>query len=227
MKLLDDIRSLGYWKVVIRPAIFESKKVPDLRHLLELVRRSSIQFRGWDFPHMGSRTGPSVGIDWIGQECEWDYVRELWRVYQSGQFVFFGGLREDRRDQSGLWPADASWRPKTVLHLEDAVLCISEFIEFSARYAVTEAGSDQMVIELQLNGLNGRQLWTQHPFNFPLLPDERTSSETFTANLQVNRTELVASPKEIASRVSTDLMRHFGWEASPEFLLSIRERTRL
>jgi len=81
-------------------------------------------------------------MDWIGQEPEWEQYLELWRFYQSGQFVDFMGLDEDWRDQSKLWPPPGDWKPCLFLDVEETVFQLTEIFEFAARLSLTEAGDE-------------------------------------------------------------------------------------
>src|SRR4029079_17172704 len=103
----------GYWQVVVRPATFEPQRVGKKLSLLdEIIRRSSVAIRGWDFPHVSDREPLDRGLDWIGQHIVWGYHLALWRLYLSGQFMTVRGLWEDWQDVShwGREPPE-DWAP--------------------------------------------------------------------------------------------------------------------
>ena len=93
-ELLGKIRYRGYWRVNIRPYSFVGKRITDHSELLHILQKTSVEFKGWGFPHIDGWRKPDEGPDWIGQEISWDCIRELWRFYQSGQFIhYFGDAR--------------------------------------------------------------------------------------------------------------------------------------
>ena len=94
-KILENIRSHGYWRVVIRPGNYVEKRVSNFSALYPLLQKISVQLRGWDFPHLDRHNDLDEDLDWIGQEINWSYYIELWRFYQSGQFVHMSALAED------------------------------------------------------------------------------------------------------------------------------------
>ena len=94
-ELLEKIRSRSYWKVIIRPATFVENRVPHRSALLPILEKNSVELKGWSFPHIDSFLKLDEGSDWIGQGISWDSIVELWRFYQSGQFVHYFGMPED------------------------------------------------------------------------------------------------------------------------------------
>src|SRR5207302_263360 len=113
---LAKLRTRGYWHVVIRPTSFEERHISDSADLFPIVEKNSVQLRGWDYPHIDIRRPPDRGSDWVGQECDWEHEIEVWRLYQSGQFVHDFALAGDWRDQSDFWPAEPGWSPGAHLY---------------------------------------------------------------------------------------------------------------
>src|SRR5687767_10661014 len=94
--LIERIKTRCFWQTTIRPERFVPNRVEDYGRLLTIVRESAVSLRGWDFPHVAERPGHTQhGEDWIGQEIDWKDHIELWRLYQSGQFVSVLGLWYD------------------------------------------------------------------------------------------------------------------------------------
>src|SRR5918999_2600983 len=158
-ELLEKIRSRGYWKVIIRPATFVEKRISNTSDVYPILEKTSVQVRIWGFPHLDNNEKLGINVDWIGQEIAWEYYLELWRFYQSGQFVHLSGMAEDWLDRSRLSPPDQSWKPRTFLNVVGAVFRFTEIFEFAARLAFTAAGDEQMRLEITLSGLEGPTLW--------------------------------------------------------------------
>ena len=94
-ELLERIQSRGYWEVAIHPNSFVENRLGNISDIFPLVQRHSVQLRGWDFPHIDLRSGPLIGADWAGQDCDWNEYIESCRMHQSGQFTYLGHTEDD------------------------------------------------------------------------------------------------------------------------------------
>jgi hypothetical protein len=87
--ILDQIREQPYYSVRIVPG----HDLGDVDH--ETLRRAlgetAVRLRGWDFPHFDPNTVYNTPA-YVGTTVDWERHVELWRMYRSGQFVYFGGL---------------------------------------------------------------------------------------------------------------------------------------
>lgn len=211
--LLDKIRSRGHWDVVIRPGSFNPVRVPDISSLYAIVQNASVDLRGWDFPHIDVHSQVHVDVDWVGQESEWDAFLEVWRLYQSGQFVDVSGIWHDWHDQSTLTRAPEGWRPGTLLPVLDTLFRFTEIFEFAARLALTAAGDNLITIEVSVAGLKGRSLWMDS-LKRPMFRQYATSLEALPYRVELRRAELIAQPRELALVPAIELFRRFGWQVT-------------
>jgi hypothetical protein len=78
--VLDKIRTRGYWRVVIRPGVFEQNHIPDDVDLFPIVEKNSVRLRGRDYPHIDYQNPPPRGADWAGQEFDCQDEIEVWRL---------------------------------------------------------------------------------------------------------------------------------------------------
>lgn len=217
--LLEKIKSRGYWQVIIRPSKFVQSRVPEISDLYPIIQKTSVEFRGWHFPQvLDPATKLHIDIDWVGQEGQWGHHLEVWRFYQSGQFVDFSGMRYDWLDISKSLPSGQSWRPGVFFGIGDAVFRFTEIFEFAARLALTEVGDEQMHIEVTLNGLKDRVLWVDSPNRAPLWPNYTASIGKFPYVVELLRTKLIATPRELALEPARELFKRFGWNPSLELL---------
>jgi hypothetical protein len=214
-ELLENIRSRGHWRVVIRPGTFDEKRISNISNLYHILEKTSVQLRGWDFPHLDTRTERHTDVDWIGQEINWENHLELWRFYQSGQFVHFSGMDEDWRDQSGIWPPYEGWKPGALLYVEDILFQFTEIFEFAARLAMTEAGDDQMHLGIDLRVLKGRGLKFEVRRAGSLYRRIlKADIEEMPYKVDLPRIQLVTEPSELALKPAVELFRRFGWDPS-------------
>lgn len=227
-ELLKKIKSRGYWRVIIRPTTFDEKHVANISHLYPIVERCSVQFRGWDYPHLDTRKPPCIDTDWVGQEFEWEEFLEIWRLHQSGQFVHIFGMDEDWRDQSK-WPQTQHFHPSrpsqsgASLGMGNALFHFAEIFEFAARLALTEAGDQSMHVEITVNGLQGRVLYNDTGGGFPFRGPKATLSSLPYA-IDVSQAELIADPRWLALEPAAELYRRFGEEFSKQTLLSLLDK---
>lgn len=211
--LLEKIRSRGYWHIVVRPGSFIENRVGSLSNLKGILERSSVRLRrSWSFPHVSDNAMLHKGADWIGQEIDLQNHLEMWRFYQSGQFVYFGGLVADWSNESDGRRGEASPNGKKKLGVLGVAIKYAEVFEFAARLSRTEAGDDAMHIEVSLRGIQNHELWTA---DFPIIStsDEgRKVSDEFSFKKDVYALSLLASSNELAFKAAVETFKCFGWK---------------
>ena len=214
-ELLDDIRSRGYWKIIVHPSQFVPDRVAQISDLYPILNRTSVQLRGWDFPHLSASVERTTGTDWI----EGHYVRkpflEVWRFYQSGQFVDISSVPYD-------WEESDRGR---IINVADCVYRLTEVFEFAARLALTKAGGHFMHIEITHKNLAGRKLDFKGTRNVGngLISD----SDDYFFEQDVSQIELITEPLELAFKPAVKLFRQFGWEPHLDLLREIQSQLRL
>jgi hypothetical protein len=222
VSLLDRIRSRGYWRVVIRPAVFIEKRIPNILNLFPLVEKRSVGLRGWGYPHVSSQVQPHIDVDWVGQEFDWNHYLEFWRIYQSGQFVHFFGMTQDWRDRSKYWPPKEGWQHGSLLDPTSTVYSLTEIFEFATRLSLSEAGDDQMHVQVAIRGLLGRVLQDFNGHRQIIHPQAASASE-FSYSIDLSRTDLIAEPNKPALDAAQDLFRRFGWDPPRGLLRELQE----
>jgi hypothetical protein len=220
---LAKIRTRGYWRVVIRPTSFDAKHIPDYADLFPIVEKNSVRLRGWDYPHVDSGRPPDRGADWVGQECDWQHFIEVWRLYQSGQFVHYFALAGEWRDHSESWSADRGWSPGRHIYFANTIYSLMEIFEFAARPSQSPAGSSLMHVEIDLRNLKGRHLIEDLPV-VTLHRDYRTEMPEWKYPWDGPQTELIARPRELAAGAAQELFERFGLNNSLETVKKIQER---
>ena len=222
-ELLEKIRSRGHWRVVIRPGTFVEKRVSNISALYHILQKTSVQLRGWDFPHLDTRLQTHIDDDWIGQEPVWEEYLESWRFYQSGQFVDFMGMEEDWGDQSTLSPPEKGWKPGSYLSVESGVFSFTEIFEFAARLAMTDAGDEQMHLEIDLRGLKGRGLkFEVRRAGSSYRRILKADTEEIPYKVDLPRIQLVTEPSELALKPAVELFQRFGWDPGLDVLRDIQ-----
>ncbi len=221
MSTLEDLKSRGHWRFLARPTQFDALHVRDLARLEEIVRQSRVSVRGWDFPHVDPNTQVQRHQDRIEQQSEFAYHFDVWRFYQSGQFVYFRSLWSDWEDRSLWGPPREGWCVGDTLLVEDAIVVCSEALEFSARLAATEAGGDQMRVELSLIDLEGRRLRMESA-GLPFVTPRVAHLPKWSCGDTFERGELAANSKDIAVDFARDLFSRFNWDVSADQLQNMQ-----
>ena len=219
--LLEKIRSRGYWKVVIRPTTFIEKRVHEKSTLGHLLGKTSVSIKGWDFPHVDDFREFDTGSDWIGQEIEWNPILELWRFYQSGQFVHYSRIAEDWRYSSSRYLPSQASRGDVYLDVKEVVLRFTEIFEFSARLSFTEVGDTGTHLEIALANFGNYLIrTTSHP-GMPYQICQAHMPET-KYKTDLSSAELVTNRGELALKAALEFFRCFKWDPSTELLRDIQ-----
>jgi len=211
LSLVEEIRSRGYWHVVVRPAVFQAGKVEYVA-LKSALEASVVRFRGWDFPHISQGTVVHRDRDWIRQEVTFRHYREVWRLHQSGQFVHMSGMLEDWLPQEG----SVNFGPGERLGVGHTLFRMTEVFEFAARLALGSAGDEIMVVVAHLFGLKGRKLWSDKnsPLGQMTYDDLVATVPDYRIERRLSRAELAAQSWELAVGATGELFNRFGWTDS-------------
>lgn len=157
---LSKIKSRGYWKIWLRPSRYVENRIESLSQCHEIIRACKVLLRGWDYPHTSSRHPPYNGLDYIESFVDWDMYKEVWRLYQTGQFIHFFAMKEDWfGEQTGL--ASSRWSgttPGTIFGYVNSLYDLSEIYEFGARLAQKGIFGKDLVLRVDLFGMEGRRL---------------------------------------------------------------------
>ena len=228
MTILEKIRSRGHWRVCIRPVEFDEKHVENISNLLPIVTAASVQLRGWDFPHIDQRNPPELGSDWVQQHIDWHRHIEFWRIYQSGQFIYYGAYRIDWSKDATGWDQQPLFPPPEglLMSVEDIVCCIAEFFEFAVALSLSEAGSPKLELSVTALHLDGRELRSSSPEQLWIWDGPRATLPKFELKEVFDRQDLVSNTRSLGLQWAKELFRRFSWDPSDDLLEAIRVRFR-
>ena len=80
-KRLDTIHSTGYWRIHVRPTVYESNRISSLPELRKITEECMVTLRGWNFPHLDIEETIN-GDHWIESGAKFRQIVEYWRFYQ-------------------------------------------------------------------------------------------------------------------------------------------------
>lgn len=222
--IVKKIFSRGYWQIRIYPAKFNPKKILDISSLLPIIQRATVKIRGWDFPHSDSRTQHQIGLDYIGQESEWQHMLSSYRFYQSGQFIHISGISVDWRDQSSFWPPEGDWKAGQFLGIGDVVATFTEIFELASRLATTDAGDENMHVSIVIGNIKDRMLYVDNPNRWPLDFPRRAAIKEYPIELEFTRAELITNAKPISLEQALEFFKRFNFDTTIEILRSWQEK---
>ncbi len=227
--LLDKIKSRGYWRVNFQPLI-SNVKIDTLQKCREVVDKNSVELRGWDFPHIPRKEDETTGIAFVDSFCEgwvdWEFYKEFWRMYKSGQFLSYLALREDWFEEDGMrmgWAKKI--KPGTSLGIVSSVIYeITEIYEFLSRLAQTGLYDEGVKVSLSLHNTKDRELWVEDQMRAPFMTPRRNSASELTFSQTYTKDEIVTNPKGLSNKMILDLTDRFGWNPPAEQIMSDQDK---
>ena len=226
-ELLTSIKSRGYWRVVIRPTTFVEDRIPNLYALQRILEKTSVQLKGWDFPHIDRFRELDQGPDWVGQEIVWGEIQEMWRFFQSGQLIHYFAIPEDWKAADQQLTSDAA-REAVWSHIRDFVARFTEIFELATRLTFIEAADDATHLEILVGNIQ------DHRLHLPSLATEAgwipvCQQPSWSCKADFSNLQLVASTNDLASKWAAVFFKCFKpsptinliKEAQSEFLTKI------
>lgn len=209
-----------HWRVNYRPSVYRPNRLPTLSDCLDVLQKTKVRLRGWDFPHVPSRESErAYGDSWIAGWTNFGGHIEYWRFYQSTQFLYLGSLREvadeewsSRLRQTMRWHADDDVDIDAVpgfLDFTNAVYHMTEFFEFAARLVQAQIYAGPVTLTISLVGIAGFMLAADANKGWSSDYVARTDDPKFETTLP--SADLVSSAAEQAIKCSVRLFEVFNW----------------
>ena len=214
--VLQKVQTRGYWEIVIRPAAYKENRVPQIERLLPVMEQAAVEWTGWDFPHVDRQSAPEIGLNWIQSDVDWEHYVEVWRLYQSGQFLYYGGLNDDWLDQSSL--EERRYPPNTQLSVTNTVFMYAKVFELASRLSTTELGDKSMTVGVRLHGLQGRTLRMDNPNRSGFMHPRAASLAYFPKAGTFSQEQLLTESRTLAVQWVAELFARFNWTPGIEFL---------
>ena len=220
--ILSRLKSRGYWMVSIHPISYQKNLSISQSDLYSIIMNTSVRFRGWDFPHIDYNNNPILGMDWVGLDYCRDDEFEVWRFFQSGQFVHFFAIHGEWRDESTFWPADSNWSPGAGFYYLSSIYTFLEIFELASRLSRSPAGSAYMRVSIELHGLSGRRL-VEDDFRFSLPKLYLSKQPDWKFDQTYSFVDLTTQSRDFAAQAARELFAIFGLDVSIESLKRIED----
>ncbi len=213
--LKANIEQLGYVVVNYRP-LGEPSNL-SLQDCQRKMQDNAVALRGWDFPHVSRRNDEAGGYgyagNYFGTWCDWNTHVEFSRLYQSGQFISYRAIHEDRED----WPRAPEDR--TGADVTNLIYSIVEFTEFAFRLARAGVYPDGVLIKLDWHNMYGRALFVSDFNKMPFMDTKATWAETISIFRSVDVAQLAGPAIDISTGIILEFFEKFGWHPSEQQIL--------
>ncbi len=211
-ELIEKIKSLGYWRVEIRSAEYQPKRLTTREGMQELLSSATVSLRGWPYPYYEAGE-TSYNGQWLEGKVAWDRFREYWRLYESGQWIHYSKLttagvtREELfRNMSPPPPEHAGY-----VYVRGGILfTLTEIFRFAVGLA--QGGMLDPVAFLSVGLHNTKDYMLVESFDrfFPFrYVNEWDTPITFEKSLPAN--ELSATADKMALDMAIKVFSVFGW----------------
>lgn len=218
--LIEKIRSRGYWRINFQPLVYQ-QKLTSLGDCKDVVEKSAVRLRGWDYPHFPQRIGDDSGLEvadgfyegWI----DWENHKEFWRMYQSGQFLHYISLREDWFEEDSFYRQHAiRYEPKTLLNIIGSVVYqMTEIFEFLSRLARAGIYDEGARASISLNNTKNRKLWISDPMRADFMQNYTTTSDKIDFSKEYSKDQVIDSSRDLALEAMIYMFDRFGWHKPP------------
>jgi len=219
---LCKIKKNGYWRILIRPLIFEKDKINSLSECREIIEKSKVSFRGWDFPHL-DRDETVNGNDWIESGSDFQDIIEYWRFYQSGQFVHYLAIREDYRKKDIEFSIGKPVGENKFLNIEITIYRITEVFEFMSRLLEYKVLNPTFEVSINIEGVKGRELF--------FYQRDRNLSNTYKSGIdkieykkEFNENDFIIKKNEFTIECIEDVLEKFNFYPSKQIIKEIQEK---
>ncbi len=202
LDIIEKIKERGYWHIVIRPIGYKKERIASLRQCKEIVQKSTVSLRGWNYPEHGEEF-ISNGLDYVQSIVDWRNHIEFWRMYQSGQFVNFLALWEE--DWTGI-------ESGKYLEILNTLYSLTEFYEFASRLAEKELFSDGLTIRIDLNKTMNRKLFIS-AWGRTLHREYICNIDVLPHKLELSQEEILGKARELALKHTLWIFERFSWSA--------------
>ena len=226
--IIEKIKLRGYWRILFRPQIYKEERISPLSNCRNIIEKNSVEFRGWDYPHFPRRedkdTALNPGNNYYVGWVDWNLHKELWRMYQSGQFIHYRALWEDWHDADSFIANAHKYQPMIylgVLHTNYQLTEIFEFLSGLAKEGIYKEGIN---LSISLMNTKDRKLKIEEPRRIPFSRDYKTIAPEIEFKKQYTEREIIENSTELAIKAILHFFERFDWTTSEDIVRSDQKK---
>ena len=149
-----------HWRINFRPDQFNKELIPTLGKCLEIIQKTKLSLRGWDYPHLSRENQREYGNNWISSWSDFMGHNEYWRFFQSGQFIHLFSVREatepDFKNYVKSRFQQVDWaNVPGFLSILNFVYTATEIFEFAARLCEAGVYEGGLTVDIRIKGIKG------------------------------------------------------------------------
>lgn len=233
LPLLEKIKSRAYWRVEIRPTVYEATRLQDMQAMEKAINVASVSLRGRPYPAFRvDDLQKTYKGTWLEGQLDRDYFKEFWRLYQSAQWIHYlialtawmpkAKLFRDRWPQ----PADRAG----FIHITDTLCTITEILRFAVGLAEQHLLDPDLYMSIQFCNTKGYALY-ESSFDSPFSwyePDRLVSKtdDPIKQELAMPAARLRSVADEKALAIASGIFAGFDLVVTPDHkrLLAAKQR---
>jgi len=231
---LEKLKQRGYWKVDLHPSQYTESVVNRLSDCKGLVSESSVQLRGWDYPHIPTQNDEKQGIypidsnryeSWI----DWSTYKEVWRFYRSGKFIHLRGLNEHWYDEFEVLFAGNPFpnlEPRSVVDAVNAIYVLTEMFIFIYNLTNRIEGIDNFDLKIDLLNTQDNRLVVLDPARAPIHAQPNHSQSMEVIRITLNKADTIDKDRmlQLAREATQNVFENFEWQASDSLLEEMQQK---
>lgn len=211
-ELLAEIKSRGYWRVEIHSTEYQDNRLSSRAAMQDLLSSATVSLRGWPYPYFRAEETTYNG-KWLEGQVNWSYFREYWRLYESGQWLHYLGLRGAWITRERLFEGQSPLPPQHpgYLHVRGDVLYIlTEILRFAMGLAQGGVFDPTAFLSIQLHNTRNYMLFESFERFFPH-EYVNQSDRPIEQQQSVPVGQLAAIADQIALEMAIKVFSVFGW----------------
>lgn len=222
-ELLDKIHTRGYWRIIVRPVDYKKERIESLTKCYELVQSATVRLRGWDYPHT-EQEALIHGQDNVESSSEFGSHKGIWRMYQSGQFVYHIAMIEDWQEEDiRIFGGKSEALGFKGLDLINTLYCISEIVEFISRMATKNVLGNSINIRIELHDTENRRLFSWGGRRY-ISPNRICGIPRIVVEQEYDVLSLTAKSAEISMGMTLFVLERFKLSTTAEVLKEEQEK---
>lgn len=225
-KLLEKIKSRGYWEIKVRP--HSLGKIETLRECLKVVEKSQVVLN-WTFPRIpvidNETESKNSSNRSYQSESNLGSRKEFWSMYQSEQFIMYSALVEDWVEEDPLRKSlSDKISPGKVLMLYTSVVhLITQCLEFLSRLNERGLYKNGVTLFVTLYGARGRTLYLDDPSRFPFLEPKKTNASRIELIEDLSPDQIKNDSVSISNKFILKVLDHFDFHPTSAVILRDQE----
>jgi len=168
-QLKEKIKTRGHWIIILEPISSDQNSTPlHPTDRYRILLNQAVRYRGWPtpyFPKIESSNDPKDFLEIsknITGSIDWEHYKEVFTLFDSGQFVLISGVQEDWVEESNRLQLTElkSYEPNKILSFISTTYYFTEVFAFISNLINSEiySNTEEFVFKFYLQNTKDRTL---------------------------------------------------------------------